>query len=619
MPQFVTLGDPFQTVISDFGSAQQWQRRQEEEARERERQRQRQLLTTGLAAAAGAGVGLLAAPALGLAGGVSTASGISSVPFAGPLGSAGVLSGTGALTAGLTGAALGANVAQGLQSGDLAGPLGMAAGVVNQALTDKEEREVYGYNPSPAEKAAFAQAAVRAGTNLGSLRELAQRQGISLPEALQQTQQSFAQQEAQNEIYQAAQIAGAQTHARLQAERLFAGINDLDRYGFETVPDTAEIAKVQNEFAGVQSNLFRWFTSGGRDGRPPEEMQGTMQALEARLGKAAQGKKVPKGPRATYIDGTEHPVGSAWIDEQNGLILRAVNTKDGPQVEKVGDALKKPKPVRIGLGGGNVFESMDDAGVLPDGRPWERTSEGVKIGKPDQTPRQKLIESLAVDKDGVERSAEQIADVLGAVETAEQVLKDREAYAQELVTFAQTPGPVPPEAAAAIADRAVMLFGENPPMKVRDAVAAIDMRAKQTAQAIQQAAQPPPPPPAPPGSAAAAEQAGRGAAKAIKAVPGAAVKAATGVVKAAGKTAERVGSAGVGFAEEMLGIDRSTPEGAQAARFAQIQKQNIEAGIDETVTVIRPDGAMVPVIKGTLTPERIAEFKRNGFTIPGLD
>lgn len=108
-------------------------------------------------------------------------------------------------------------------------------------------------------------------------------------------------------------------------------------------------------------------------------------------------------------------------------------------------------------------------------------------------------------------------------------------------------------------------------------------------------------------------------ARGVKSAPILAGKASKAIAGTAVKTGKGFGEFIVGAGEEMFGFGQATPEERQFTRFAQIQKQNLEAGIDDPVIVIRPDGQSIQVIKGSLTPERLAEFRAARFIMPGLD
>lgn len=179
--------DPRWQSFLDYVSRLQEERyrREQERAQEREAQKQRTIAGIGLGLGAVGGVAIAGAMAPAA---VASASGMGALAAGTPMTAAGTAAGLstmGAISAGLTGAAVGGQMAQQFGAGDIAGGVTTAAGAARGVMQTMEDQKLYGYSPSPQERAAYAKLALKSGTSMGQLRGMALQSDSTIPQLLQ--------------------------------------------------------------------------------------------------------------------------------------------------------------------------------------------------------------------------------------------------------------------------------------------------------------------------------------------------------------------------------------------------------------------------------------------------
>ena len=426
MPIILQRPDPLLDALTGYVNAQQNSRFQHDQRKREEKERDRQRnLQLGLAAAAAVG-GIIAAPALGLAGTAATAGfapgavGVGVVPAitgtaatSGLLGAGGTLSGLGAAYAGLQGASLGANLASGISSGNLAQPLSQAAGVVGGLVQQQQDRAVYGYNPSAQEKSAFAQAAVKAGTNIGALRQQAMQQGITLPQALAQAQQ----QAQQREISIAGDTAFAETSARLNATEQAA----MMTRNYEYVPDDVAISALQEEKRGVITSM-RQPPGGGEAQLNSEEGAVLLGDIDQRMQLALQGTlRRRTAPEFALPNGATMTINQPT--DVNGRMIVAEQEANGSvNWKQLGDAppMWKSMPPGPERDASREAWARDELFTI-DGKLFRETADGLApLSK--EAEGDKYVELLLRTQAAMAR-----ANPLGTVPPMEEVVKQIEA------------------------------------------------------------------------------------------------------------------------------------------------------------------------------------------------
>lgn len=179
--------DPRWQSFLDYVSRLQEERyrREQERAQQREAQRGRAAILGGPVVGAIAG----ASGEQMLQGAMVTAG----AAFGGIGGAAAGLSGLQMIPAVLEGAATGAQVGQAFVGGDVAAGLATAAGAARGVMQTMEDQKLYGYSPTPQERAAYAKLALKSGTTMGQLRGMALGSDSTIPEILQAFQVSQAE------------------------------------------------------------------------------------------------------------------------------------------------------------------------------------------------------------------------------------------------------------------------------------------------------------------------------------------------------------------------------------------------------------------------------------------
>ena len=381
--------------------------RADEERHRQEEARLKRARLTGFGALAGAGVGLLAAPALGLAGTAAGSGMFAGVPAtAGALGSGGSLSGLGALSVGLTGATLGSQVGGAIDSGDFTPALASAANVTQGILADQENRRTFGYNSTPAERAAFAREAIDHGADFGSMVNVARNGGTSVSRQLsimRAAQSSDSALQAQlndanirmepgafraaaaslpggsTELFQ--QIATQQNQQRSEAayqDRLQSNFADLDsellqmgqKYGWEPVPDEQGVRSVQEDLGPIKSDLDLYERTNGREGASLEELQGGITALRGRLNNAAGQSGVrmrPKSVTAPLFNAQGQQIGERppglHVDDDG--TVTAIETDEKGNLHYKWNKREASKPMKVIQSDGSVQEIDADFAPIP--------------------------------------------------------------------------------------------------------------------------------------------------------------------------------------------------------------------------------------------------------------
>jgi hypothetical protein len=639
MPTIIPYPNYIGGAISDWftnESQRQKEKHDKELAARKKRQKTTAIIGTAVATAATAG---LAAPALGLAGAPAVA-GVGEVGslLAGPVGAAGAAGAGTAATAGLLGTggvvglggyltagAVGAQIGQQLSGEDYAGAIGTVANTYNALETAQKDQAAYGYLPSRDEKAMFARAALESGSNLGAVREFAQQKGITVPAALQRIQDAHGVRQGELE----AQAATMKQRALYD--------DALSRYTgsdgpLEFAPNESAVKDINAEYDRLNGQIEAFYQSGGTAGRDPSEYNGRFSQLSLDMAKAMRGTPRMKTPRMPiqYADGTTGSLPlNAMSEYAPGAFAGLFLQPDGStSFYSKGEPERPKKPVRINLGGGNVIESMDDAGVLPDGREWTRTSEGVKVGEVPQTPGKLMAKAAFTDLfkadstgsiPGIENPS-LIGQVIIGSDRIDKVPKLDAA----LDLAKQNAGRITPPVVAELVRTTQYVYGDQWPQHIESDIDQLDKIATANAEVAQVG------PPAslapsaaelaavPLGSAARAEAIRQRTSPEAQAIRATETKAQTERERVAGQ--KRVREASLGRLEQKESLTQGE----------QILVDNLAAGIDEEVTMVKlaEQGfgrarTTVPtykkIAKNALTPEVKARLKAEGWSIPGLE
>lgn len=637
MPTFIPrpdfVGDAVARLLTDQSEQAALKHNEEVAARKK---RQRTTATVGTAVVGGiAGLALAPAGVASAAGGFGVAAG-TSLTAAGVPALAGQIAGT------LSGVQIGSRIGGQLADEDFAGAIGTGTQAVQGFLQNRENERFFGGSTTPEGRAASGRIVERLGTTLDALR----RGGGTFEPGLAGARDAASQRTFEAGVGQRLQQPAADAvinserdqanvGARANAER--ARIDDLINAmpGRERPVDHKAVTAAETDLGPVDQDAIDYQRSGGTDGAPLGETL-PFHDIGGRLRRAATNGATVKTPPPTTIfrpDGTsfEIPNGSGAVFGGKLLIPDGTNDDGTPNFKTAEYTEPRPgadlppgperdKAVRDDFKSKTyVNPETGDTWVISDGD-WKIDKGAVN----EKESRRELIEGLAIDKDGFPRTRDQIANILQATEGVEQLLADRSELAQDVITFAENMGEQQITAAAfdSIAQKVNELFGDNPPRRVRNALDAIDARVQLDAvkteaarQVIDDQSTPPP------GSAAAAEGAGRSAARAVKAIPGAVASVPVAAQEAIGKVAKPIGQAAVGFLNELVGVKaKGTPEEEFEKNFAELQQRNLEAGPDDAVFAIMENGLVINIArKKDVTAEFIKIQKALGRTLPGLE
>jgi hypothetical protein len=619
MPQIIERPPYLANAASQFVSDLQVRRLQDSIDEYNDRKKQQRNTAIGVGAIAG-GIGGLAVGGASLAAG-----GAYGIPA---LATATIP--TSAIIPGLTGAALGGQIGQQLAGEDYAGALGTAASAAQLGTEYVENQRTYGYQPSRDEKAMFARAAFASGSNLGAVREFAQQKGITVPAALQRIQDAHGVRQGELEAESAALKQKAVFE---QTRRNLAGPNGP----LEIRPNERTVKDINAEYDRLNGQIEAFYQSGGTAGRDPSEYNGRFAELSVEMAKAMQsdiGLKKPVGSVQPLGGQSRSAAYNTWNEVSPGFWERTSINADGSEhtITK-GDPPSQRPPIRVQRADGTTSEIAADVYEGPNGTV---VREGFSVKEPPLTAAQKQQADLMKSLNDALAKGE--IDTQGAASIIRQsqnfaLIEPTEAAIGESFKHVGA-GTNTIDRYTALTEQARVLYGDalltDPGLaQLKNMLIAIGDDAKANtakAMAAQMQMGPPAPPPviAPPGSAASAESgpesAGRGAARAIKATPGAIAAIPKAGFKAAGAGAKGITEAAVGFVNELAGIPpKGTPAEEYARQFADTQKRNIEAGINDTVVAIDSAGRVRPYEKSQVTAEVIAELKAQGFIFPGLD
>jgi hypothetical protein len=625
--------DPIAQFWANLATAESQKQKEEHDkdlAARKKRQKNTAIIGTAIATAATAG---LAAPALGLAGAPAVAGvGEAGSLLAGPVGAAGAAGAGTAATTGLLGTggvvglggllsagAVGAQLGSQLAGEDYAGAIGTAAGAVNTIEQARRDQQIYGYQPTREGRATAAALAAKAGTTIDQVANLARQRGVSFDQALADVQGAASDREIEQEFFQqraryAARYGGASD--------LYALDDDLNNLGpmYAPEPDDAKLATVQDGHQSIKDDI-------AAGNILPYEASSIAKQLRYDFAQSRMGRGKRQLPPNIGVDPqtgarTKTPWGKPYYEDETTLMV--------PRRDARGQINYFPKTITPGAPKNpqEAAKRMTAAGILPEEQKhyaWDGNSFTRK--KIEVDPETKFNQDLIGEAIKKSDDPGMVAQYVRAGQQARQLPKF-EVMVDEQIAKIGT-GTLTMDDYARLRKQAQAYFPaiETDPSlaDLKDRLTAIGNDAAQNAAraaAVLQAEQPAQAVP-PPGSAASAEGpegAGHAVGQAVRKIPGAVAAVPVAAAVGTAKAGKGIGEFGVGFAEGLFGIEKSdtSPQAQQARRFAVIQKQNIEAGIDQPISVIRPDGSAVQVIKGTLTAQKIAELEAAGFTIPGI-